>query len=123
MITTTGLPAPLVIGLAGRIRRFGRVDLNGRLGLGIPLGNLPGLFLEKDLCPGRAELRVCQEQAGAERDRCHGCLFAKPDWLAGEDIDRAYFEADLEGRLSHLVLGVILRSSPLTSPRTPTPAG
>ncbi len=41
-------------------------------------------------------------------------FFDRPDWLAGEDAGRHYFQAEVKATLSRWALGVILRSSPLT---------
>jgi len=106
-------PAPLVVGLAARIRRFGAVDLNGRVALGIPLADQPGLASKKayllagimgEYTRGKVSLSAVLQAA----------LFNRPVWLAGEDARRHYFQAEVKATLSRWVLGVIMRSSPLT---------
>jgi hypothetical protein len=106
------VPAPLVLGVTGRIFRGGRVTLNGRLNIGVPLSNLAGFSSKKVFA--LAGLRC--EYAGnklALSGSLTMAFFAKPTWLAGENIDHTYLEAGLRIRLSRFLLGTIFRSSPL----------
>lgn len=106
------IAAPLVVGLAARIRRFGAVDLNGRLALGIPLADRPGFasrkpYLLAGLMGEYFRGRVSVEAA------LQAVFFDRPGWLALEDTRRYYFQAEVKATLSSWALGVIMRSSPL----------
>jgi hypothetical protein len=112
-VTNQWAPAPLVISLAARILRLGSVDLNGRLGLGLPLADKPGFSSKKpyllagvmgDYFRGKVSVSAALQAV----------YFEKPGWLAAGDARRAYFQAELKATLSRWALGVILRTSPLT---------
>ncbi|HEX7502979.1 MAG TPA: hypothetical protein VF451_06130, partial [Acidobacteriota bacterium] len=106
-------PAPLVISLAARIHRFGAVDVNGRLGLGIPLASRPGLSSKKPYMLAGLMGEYHRDGMSVSAS-LQAVLFDRPGWLAPEDARRYYFQAEMQAALNHWVLGVILRSSPLT---------
>jgi hypothetical protein len=106
-------PSPLVIGLATRIRRFGAVDLNGRLGLGIPLSDLPGISSKRPYLLAGVMGEYDRDKVSVSASLL-AVYFDRPGWLSGEDSRRHYFQSEVKATLSRWVLGVILRSSPLT---------
>jgi hypothetical protein len=106
-------PAPLVISLAARILRFGDVELNGRLGLGLPLAGRPGFASKKPYMLAGVMGEFHRDNVSVSAS-LQAVLFDRPGWLAPEDTRRHYFQAEVRAALNRWVLGVILRSSPLT---------
>ncbi len=106
-------PAPLVVGLVARILRAGDVAVNGRIGLGLPLADKPGISSGKAYAlagvVGEYSRGKVAVSAGLQ-----AVFFNRPGWLAGEDTRRSYIQAEMQAHLSHWALGLILRTSPLT---------
>ena len=105
--------APLVVSLAARIRRFGAVDWNGRLGLGFPLDDRPGLAAKKPYLLAGLMAEYSRHRVSVS-GAVHAVLFDRPHWLSADDVRRHYFQAEMKATLSSWALGVILRTSPLT---------
>ncbi len=106
------VPAPLVLGLTGRVFRAGDLTLNGRLNIGIPLSNLPGFSSKKIFALAGLMGEYARNKMSLSASLTMA-FFEKPAWLAEEDVDHFYFEASLRIRLSNFLLGTIFRSSPL----------
>jgi hypothetical protein len=107
------IPAPLVAGLAARIRRFGAVDLNGRLGLGIPLADRPGFASRKPYLLAGLMGEYVRGKVSVDA-ALQAVFFDRPGWLTAQDTRHSFLQAEVKATLSQWVLGIILRSSPLT---------
>ncbi len=105
------VPAPLVLGLTGKVFQSGNMALNGRLNLGIPLAEKPGFSSKKlfalaglmfEYARGRWTISGAAQMA----------FFKTPAWLASEPVGHSYFEASLKIRRANFILGGIFRTSP-----------
>jgi hypothetical protein len=104
-------PAPLVLGLAGRVLRSGDFTLNSRIGLGIPLTDQPGLSSHKAYALAGLTGEYARNKwtvSGAVQL----AFFRRPGWLINEKVAPGYFQAELKVRWSKLALGTIFRTSP-----------
>jgi len=103
---------PLVIGLAFPLKRIGAFTVGGRLALGLPLADRPGISSGKPYLLAGAS----GEYAG-EKVRLYGAVTAaaykRPGWLLPGDARSSYLLGELRAQLSRWSLGVLLRGSPL----------
>lgn len=105
------LPAPLVLGLAGRVFSSGDVTLNGRLSIGIPLSDRAGFSSKKIFALAGLMAEYARNKLTLSGNVTMA-LFARPTWLGSEDVGRSYVEAGLKIRLANFLLGGIFRTSP-----------
>jgi hypothetical protein len=105
------IPAPLVLGLTGKVFRSGNIALNGRLNIGIPLTEKPGFSSKKLFVLAGVMFEYAQSRLTVS-GAIQAAFFKTPSWLANELVDHSYFEASLKIRLSNFLLGTIFRTSP-----------
>ncbi len=105
------LPAPLVLGLTGKVFRMGNLALNGRVNIGIPLSDQPGFSSKKVFALAGLMFEYAQGSL-AVSGAAAMAFFNAPAWLANEQLGHSYFEARLKIRLSRFILGAIFRTSP-----------
>ncbi len=112
----TGSPvgiSPLVVGVLGRLYEKGRLRLNGRLALGLPVSSKRGFSSSKPFAAaGFILLYQSKNKKLSASWANHFSIYAKPSWLEHEDLRKGIFHSEIRADYKWLFAGLLYRSTP-----------
>jgi len=109
-VTTT---SPLVFGVLGNLYSSEKLDVNGRVSIGVPLSSKEGFSSNKPfLTAGLIFLYNKDSRKFSMTFSNHISFFKSPDWLEGEDLRERIFHSELRIDYRRFFVGLMHRSTP-----------
>jgi hypothetical protein len=102
--------SPVILGYLKELYRSHHVSLKGRLALGIPLSNKPGLSSGKPFLTAGLIVSFKKKKLALEFSN-YISFFKHPSWLEGEDLRSNMVFSRLEINFFRMVAGFVIRTS------------
>jgi hypothetical protein len=121
--STVTTASPLVFGVLGNLYSSEKLDINGRVSIGVPLSSKAGFSSNKPfLTAGLVLLYNKGSRKFSMTFSNHMSFFKAPEWLEGEDLRERIFHSELRIDYRRFFGGLMHRSTPFKEDELSNPA-